>query len=52
MFGHSVYQIYGEVIAKYVKTGFMTNEGGIIKLTKKGMDVSNTIMTDFLLETE
>jgi oxygen-independent coproporphyrinogen-3 oxidase len=52
MFGHSIYQIYGEVIAKYVKTGFMTNEGGIIKLTKKGMDVSNTIMTDFLLETE
>ncbi|MGN0396337.1 MAG: radical SAM family heme chaperone HemW [Coprococcus sp.] len=49
-FGHSVYNIYGTVIDKYIKSGHLINDGGIIKLTKKGIDVSNVILADFLLD--
>ncbi len=49
-FGHSVYKVYGEVIDKYIKSGHLINDGGIIKLTKQGIDVSNIILADFLLE--
>lgn len=48
-FGHSLYDIYGEVIKKYTDTGYMTNDGGIISLTNQGIDVSNIILSDFLL---
>lgn len=49
-FGHSIYDIYGAVIEKYVKTGFLQDDGGVIRLTKQGIDVSNVILADFLLE--
>jgi oxygen-independent coproporphyrinogen-3 oxidase len=49
-FGHSLYDIYGEVIKKYTDTGYMTNDGGIISLTNQGIDVSNIILSDFLLD--
>lgn len=49
-FGHSVYDIYGQVIDKYVKSGHLINDGGIIKLSKQGIDVSNMILADFLLD--
>lgn len=49
-FGHSIYDIYGRVIEKYVKSGYLINDGGIIKLSKRGIDVSNRILADFLLD--
>lgn len=30
-FGHSIYDIYGRVIEKYVKSGYLIHDGGIIK---------------------
>ncbi len=49
-FGHSIYDIYGPIIDKYVKSGHLINDGGIIRLSKQGIDVSNTILADFLLD--
>lgn len=49
-FGHSVYDIYGQVIDKYVKSGHLINDGGILRLSKQGIDVSNMILADFLLD--
>ncbi len=49
-FGHSIYDRYGEVIKKYVESGHMCDEKGNIRLTTKGIDVSNRILADFLPE--
>lgn len=49
-FGHSIYDIYGSVIDKYKSTGHLEDDHGLIRLTKKGIDVSNTILADFLIE--
>ena len=49
-FGHSIYDIYGRVIDKYKSTGHLEDDHGLIRLTKKGIDVSNTILADFLIE--
>ncbi len=48
-FNRSIYDVFGDVIDKYVSQGFMENDGGIIRLNKKGIDVSNTILAEFLL---
>lgn len=50
MFGHSIYDIYGDVIDRYVRSGHLVCDKGIIRLSRSGIDVSNAIMADFLLE--
>ncbi len=40
--------IYGEVIDKYVDLGLL-EEGENLRLTERGLDVSNTVMAEFLL---
>ena len=47
-FGHSLYDVYGEVIRSYVASGHMKDEKGMVFLTRKGIDVSNRILVDFL----
>lgn len=49
-FGHSIYDIYGSIIDRYKVSGHLEDDHGIIRLTKKGIDVSNTILADFLIE--
>lgn len=49
-FGQSIYEIYGDVIEKYVKEGMIKDDGGLISLTNRGIDVSNVILADFLLD--
>ncbi|MDE7478889.1 MAG: coproporphyrinogen III oxidase, partial [Lachnospiraceae bacterium] len=41
--------IYGAVLQKWIQMGMMTQEGDDVRLTDAGIDVSNTILTDFLL---
>ena len=41
--------VYGQVIDKYVSSGHLGAEGDIIRLTEKGIDVSNTVFSDFIL---
>lgn len=45
-------ELYGEVIAKYVDLGLMEEADGWVRLTKKGIDVSNVVLADFLLDVE
>lgn len=49
-FGVSVEEIYGPVLEKYERMGFLTIEGDRIALTRAGISVSNPIMADFLLD--
>ncbi len=48
-FGETVTGVYGPVIDRYLQTGFMSREEGRLFLTAKGLDVSNVIMSEFLL---
>lgn len=42
--------IYGEVINQSVREGLLRNENGQISLTEKGVDVSNLVMSRFLID--
>ena len=50
-FGESMMHIYGDIIRQYVSEGFLTyhEEKGRLAFTEAGMDVSNWILSDFLL---
>ena len=47
-FGKTVYEEYGDVIARYTERGLLCDGGDRIKLTPEGVDVSNVVMADFL----
>lgn len=45
-------ELYGEVIAKHTELGLLEEVDGWVRLTKKGIDVSNVVLADFLLDVE
>ena len=47
--GHKIMAIYGTVIEKYVMNGLLERRNGRIYLTKRGLDLANQVMADFLL---
>ena len=47
-FKKDLFDIYGAVIAKYLSGGFMQLDDGRLRFTRKGLSVSNTILTDFI----
>ncbi|MDE6233813.1 MAG: coproporphyrinogen III oxidase, partial [Lachnospiraceae bacterium] len=49
-FGNDMDEIYGNVISKYSKIGMTDINGDRVFLTKKGIDVSNMVFSDFLLD--
>ena len=49
-FNKDIYEVYGSVLNKYISEGFMAVEGDRIYLTDAGIDVSNVILADFLLD--
>ena len=61
LFSKDIFEVYGDVIDKYIKSGHLElvtdydehqtgfQEGAHLRLTDAGLDVSNTIMADFLL---
>lgn len=49
-FHRPIDEIYGKVIAKHCAQGLLTRENGTVRLTDRGIDVSNYVMADFLLE--
>jgi oxygen-independent coproporphyrinogen-3 oxidase len=49
-FNKDMYEVYGGVIHKYVDEGFMESEGDWVRLNDRGIDVSNIILSDFLLD--
>lgn len=51
-FNKDIYEVYGPVLNKYIDQGFMASVGDRIILTDRGIDVSNVILADFLLDKE
>lgn len=49
-FGISMNRIYGTVIRSYIGQGLLKIEQDRLMLTERGIDVSNSVMADFLLE--
>ena len=50
LYGQPIDNVYGEVLNKWKQTGYLCRENGQKRLTDKGIDVSNVILADFLLD--
>lgn len=50
MFGIPLEQVYGKVLEKYKKLELLEERGGRLRLTRRGISVSNPILADFLLD--
>ncbi len=50
LFKKDIYEVYGEVISKYISLGLLetSTDGQNLRLTENGLDVSNTVMAEFL----
>lgn len=48
-FGMKLSEVYGNVLDKHLKYGLISIENDFVSLTKKGLDVSNYILSDFIL---
>ena len=48
-FGQSIFSVYGEVIERYAELGLLEQHGDRILLSRRGIDVSNQVLADFLL---
>ena len=49
LYGRQMEDVYGKVISKWMKEGFLQKKGDRVSLTDKGIDVSNVILAEFLL---
>lgn len=49
-FGKDIFSVYQKVIDKFVKEELLEIDGDMIKLTPFGNDISNYVMSEFLLE--
>lgn len=49
-FGHGMDEVYGDVLEKMCRIGLMEKSGDFVRLTDRGIDVSNAVMCEFLLE--
>jgi oxygen-independent coproporphyrinogen-3 oxidase len=50
-FNRDVCELYGNTINKYVDQGYMYADENVVRLTDKGIDISNYILSDFMLTT-
>ena len=48
-FGQSIFSVYGEVIERYSEFDLLEQHGDRILLSRRGIDVSNQVLADFLL---
>ncbi len=48
-FGYDMDEIYGEIIAGEEGAGLMEEDGDMVRLTERGMDAANRVMSKFLL---
>ena len=49
-FGQSIEEIYGSVLKKLEAESLLLRKGGRIRLTERGIDISNYVLADFLLD--
>ncbi len=48
-FGADIFDVYGEVIADLIEKALLERNGDYLRLTDKGLDVSNYCMAEFLI---
>jgi len=46
-FGSEMQEVYGSVIDKYMELNLLEREDGMLRFTKRGMDISNIILAEF-----
>lgn len=51
-FGRDVNSIYKEIIAKNIKAGLLEEDNKKLRLTSKGIELSNIVMSDFILDSK
>lgn len=49
-FGSSMETVYGNTLQRWTKQGMLVEEGDSVRLTDAGIDVSNVVLADFLLD--
>lgn len=50
LFSLSIEQVYGDVIQQHIEEGLLLCQNGVLRFTEKGLDVSNYVLCDFLLD--
>lgn len=48
-FGDPFTSIYGKVVERFIEKGLLEKKKGYVRLTKRGIDISNYVMSEFLL---
>ena len=49
-FGHNLWNVYGDVLPKLQEQGLIEMEAPCVRLTELGVDVSNAVLAEFLLD--
>ncbi len=49
-FGVEIGTVYAAPLAKYIGLGLLEHQDGMYRLTERGIEVSNVVLSDFLLE--
>lgn len=49
-FGEDYNSVFGDITQRHIKNGLLVRNGDRIVLTKRGVDISNTVMSDFILD--
>ncbi|MBQ3426828.1 MAG: radical SAM family heme chaperone HemW [Clostridia bacterium] len=47
-FGMDIESVYGDIILKYANLGVLEKADGFVRLTERGLDVANTVMSEFV----
>ena len=47
-YGRTIDSVYGEIIRKYCKDGLLIEEDGYFRFTKRGLDLSNIVLCEFV----
>ena len=48
IYGTGIKEVYGSQIRRFKKEGLLTEQNGMIRLTPRGIDVSNYVFCEFL----
>ncbi len=49
-FTFSIEKIFGKIIEKHIKNRLLLDDGGFLRLSDRGLDISNYVISDFLLD--
>lgn len=52
IFSTKIEEVYGKQLEKFCRLGLLAEEGDVIRLTERGIDVSNSVFCEFLPEGE